>query len=347
MTDILSRSIQQRADNSSRLSQLISATKGKQFEQHQEDINDQFNDQVNKYTSKINEFVQEKLQDKEEGINAIINTPMAYSFGKKSTKNAQYLYNNSDKIKTKVLDDIKKASKTKDDIAEKISGKVTELREGLQQKVDAIKNARSSIERVRANPEEWINSELDEGLLGGGARPPIPSPSMEPMTETIHRNIQNNPETNTNVTEREQPQEMDEIQRTPRQIAPVDEEIAPVSQGENLAVNASEDIGKTVAGDITGDITKDVAGNVTSNVTKSLAGEAAEAIAVAPEVVGVAAGVGALGYGLYELFSHHGKRPTAPIRPTDVKQAISTPYNITANILATSGQNLQRGSYSF
>ena len=346
MTDILSRSIQQRADNSSRLSQLISATKGKQFEQHQEDIENQFNDQVNKYTSKVNEFVQEKLQDKEEAVNAIISTPMAYSFGKKSTKNAQYLYNNSDKIKTKVLDDIKKAQKVKDDIADKISGKVTELREGLQQKVDAIKNATNSVERVRANPEEWINSELDEGLLGGGARPPIPSPSMEPMTETsIHRNIQNNPETNTNVAEREQPQdqEMDEIQRTPRQTAPVDEEIAPVSQGENLAVNASEDIGKTVVKDVAGDVTKDVA----SNVTKSIVGEAGEAIAIAPEVFGVAAGAGALGYGLYELFSHHGKRPTAPIRQTDVNRPISTPYNIQANILATSGSNLQRGSYSF
>ena len=167
---------------------------------------------------------------------------------------------------------------------------------------------------------------------------------MESMTEnaetSIHRNIQNNTQSNTNVRESEQPeQEMNEIRMTPRQTVSPDQEVAPVSQEENLAVNASEDIGGSVAKDITSDVAKDV--------TKSVASEAAEAIAVAPEVFGVAAGVGALGYGLYELFSHHEKRPTAPIRPQDIKQAISTPYNITANILATSGQNLQRGSYSF
>jgi uncharacterized protein with von Willebrand factor type A (vWA) domain len=210
MTDILSRQIQQRADNSSRLSQLINATKGKQFEEHQTNVEDQFNDQVNKYTSKVNEFVQERLAEHEEAATAILNAPIAYSFGKKSAKNAQYLYDNSDKIKTKVLDDIKKAGKVKDDIAEKISGKVSELRQGLEERVNSIKNAASSIERVRNNPEEWINSELDERLLGGSSRPPVPSPSMEPMTETvepsIHRNIQNNPETNTNVAEREQPE---------------------------------------------------------------------------------------------------------------------------------------------
>lgn len=339
MTDILSRQIQQRADNSSRLSQLISATKGKAFEEHQDDVQNQFNDQVNKYTSKVNEFVQEKLQGHEEAVSAIISTPMAYSFGKKSAKNATYLYDNSDKIKTKVLDDIKKASKVKDDIAEKISGKVSEMREGLQQRVDAVKNAAKSVERIRNNPEEWINSELDEGLLGGGGQP-IPEPSIEPMTEsTIHRNIQNNPESNTSITEREQPedtlgassarvdeQEMDEIQRTPRQTVSPDEEVSPVSQVESKAIKTTESLGKDIA---------------------KIAPEEEETIAVAPEVAGVAVGAAALGYGLYELFSHHDKRPVAPIRPTDVKQAVQTPYNIQATILPTSGQQLQMGSYSF
>jgi hypothetical protein len=103
-----------------------------------------------------------------------------------------------------------------------------------------------------------------------------------------------------------------------------------VSQEEKTAVKTSESLGKKISKFLPGE------------------GEEAEAaLSFAPEVAGVAVGAAALGYGLYELFSHHEKRPVAPIRPQDVKQAISIPYNIQATILPTSGQQLQSGSYSF
>ena len=333
MADVLSRQIQSRANNSNRLSQLISATKGKQFEEHQENVNEIFNDNVNKYTSKVNEFVQERLQDHEEAVNAIMATPMAYSFGKKSTQNARYLYKNSDKIKTQVLDDIKKASKIKDDIAQKVSGKVSDLRQNLSDRVDSI--------RTSVSPNN-TNIELQNNLLGAQestettesmAMGPQPARGLSrPIEENNHRNIdsENTQERNqTRVNQEREPTE-DEIQPREQRPGEADGEVNAVSQEENTAVKTSESLGKKISKFLPGE------------------GEEVEAsFAIAPEIVGGVAGAAALGYGLYELFSHHDKRPIAPIRPSDVNAAVTTSYNLGSNILATSAQNLQAGSYSF
>lgn len=325
MTDILSRQIQQRADNSSRLSQLISATKGKSFEEHQEDVQNKFNDSVNKYTTKVNAFVQEKLADKEESVQAIMGAPMAYSFAKKSTKNAFYLTGNKDKIKNKVLDDIKNADKKFQDIKDTISGKATQFRNELQQRVNSVRSTiQSRVPQATNNTDD-----LENGLLGFESGP-ISEPSMTPMTgppePSILQNV--NRGAGTNVAERGN--DMAEPE--------------PSVNAQNIGNDVTENI-RTDA-----ESTLENIGNKLSNLLdKPFFNQPAteEAIAIAPEFAGVTAGAAALGYGVYELFSHHSKKPSAPIRPQQINQAITTPYNIQANILATSGQQLQRGSYAF
>lgn len=323
MNDFLRSQVSQRASNSDRVSQLISQSKGSQFENWREDADKLFQSKLQQYSDDLQGNLQKELSAKSEGVGILTSVPDIYKLGQGGYKNVLGSYGKGVFDRTAV--ELNKGKdKVNSYVERKVGVNVQKTAKDISNRVGQIKDQLSGKPRqldmgvpVQVERTETRQAGEDMSEIGTG-RAVEPGSEVNRAVYTQEQGIISNPEIETR------------------------DAMANVSS----RTNATADVSSAVKTESKITTAADDVSNVISKVEPIAA--ATEETPPGMALAGALAVVGGLAFGIDELFGHHSHKPKKPQLPTFSSGVVNTPYNISATILPNvSSQTQQQGTTTF
>jgi len=316
MNDFLRSQVSQRASNSDRVSQLISQSKGSQFENWREDADKLFQSKLQQYSDDLQGNLQKELSAKSEGVGILTSVPDIYKLGQGGYKNVLGSYGKGvfdrsavelNKGKDKVNSFIeRKVGVNVEKGAKNISNRVSQIKDQLNGKPRQL-DMGVPVQAERTEPRQ-----ASEDMSGITTRATEPGGEENRAVYTQEQGIVSNPETETR------------------------DAMANVS----TKTNATADVSSAVKTESKITTAADDVGNVIGKVEPIAA--ATEETPPGMALAGALAVVGGLAFGIDELFGHHSHKPKKPQLPTFSSGVVNTPYNISATILPNVSSQTQQ-----
>ena len=378
MDSFLSEQIGQRASNTNRLKDLISSNKNR-FESEWKNVaNEKFQTGLSEYTAKLQNSVANDIANQAEITGVLSNVPTFYSLGQGTYKNIlskggkeifdkqakRYIDNNKS-----LIDEYNVFEKKVGDVASKVTDKINNIKSVINKKAEQVLG---NVDEVRGN----VTDTLDDLMLGGeqneimesGQRlystgvqevsRPTSSLELGDLTNTTRPQV-NEPEP-MELSEPIETGDVSNLLSTDEESAienvniPIDENIPdPLTtpSTEPVAVEPTVEPAAAVGGEeaaAAGVVGEEAAG-AASAAGAAGGGEAATVAAAAAlgpgaALLGAGFAAAAIGYSIYDLFTHHSHKPKKVFRdPTTILPAIQSSYNISKTILPSSVQTLASG----
>lgn len=321
MNDFLRSQVSQRASNSDRVSQLISQTKGSQFENWREDADKLFQSKLQQYSDDLQGNLQKELSAKSEGVGILTSVPDIYKLGQGGYKNVLGSYGKG-VFDRSAVELNKGKDKVNSFIERKVGVNVEKGAKNISNRVGQIKDQLNGKPRqldmgVPVQAERTEPRQASEDMSGITTRATEPGGENRAVY-TQEQGIVSNPETETR------------------------DAMANVS----TKTNATADVSSAVKTESKITSAADDVGNVIGKVEPIAA--ATEETPPGMALAGALAVVGGLAFGIDELFGHHSHKPKKPQLPTFSSGVVNTPYNISATILPNvSSQTQQQGTTTF
>ncbi len=322
MNDFLRSQVSQRASNSDRVSQLISQTKGSQFENWREDADKLFQSKLQQYSDDLQGNLQKELSAKSEGVGILTSVPDIYKLGQGGYKNVLGSYGKG-VFDRSAVELNKGKDKVNSFIERKVGVNVEKGAKNISNRVGQIKDQLNGKPRqldmgVPVQAERTEPRQASEDMSGITTRATEPGGEENRAVYTQEQGIVSNPETETR------------------------DAMANVS----TKTNATADVSSAVKTESKITSAADDVGNVIGKVEPIAA--ATEETPPGMALAGALAVVGGLAFGIDELFGHHSHKPKKPQLPTFSSGVVNTPYNISATILPNvSSQTQQQGTTTF
>ena len=374
MDSFLSEQIGQRASNTNRLKDLISSNKNR-FESEWKNVaNEKFQTGLSEYTAKLQNSVANDIANQAEITGVLSNVPTFYSLGQGTYKNIlskggkeifdkqakRYIDNNK-----RLIDDYNVFEKKVGDVTSKVTDKINNIKSVINKKAEQVLG---NVDEVRGN----VTDTLDDLMLGGeqneimesGQRlystgvqevsRPTSSLELGDLTNTARPQV-NEPEP-MELSEPIETGDVSNLLSTDEQSAleniniPIDESVPdPLTtpSTEPVAVEptveSSAAIGEESAA-VSGAIGEEaVSGAIGGSEAATVAASAAT-LGPGAALLGAGFAAAAIGYSIYDLFTHHSHKPKKVFRdPTTILPAIQSSYNISKTILPSSVQTLSSG----
>ncbi len=321
MNDFLRSQVSQRASNSDRVSQLISQSKGSQFENWREDADKLFQSKLQQYSDDLQGNLQKELSAKSEGVGILTSVPDIYKLGQGGYKNVLGSYGKG-VFDRSAVELNKGKDKVNSFIERKVGVNVEKGAKNISNRVGQIKDQLNGKPRqldmgVPVQAERTEPRQASEDMSGITTRATEPGGENRAVY-TQEQGIVSNPETETR------------------------DAMANVS----TKTNATADVSSAVKTESKITTAADDVGNVIGKVEPIAA--ATEETPPGMALAGALAVVGGLAFGIDELFGHHSHKPKKPQLPTFSSGVVNTPYNISATILPNvSSQTQQQGTTTF
>ncbi len=322
MNDFLRSQVSQRASNSDRVSQLISQSKGSQFENWREDADKLFQSKLQQYSDDLQGNLQKELSAKSEGVGILTSVPDIYKLGQGGYKNVLGSYGKG-VFDRSAVELNKGKDKVNSFIERKVGVNVEKGAKNISNRVGQIKDQLNGKPRqldmgVPVQAERTEPRQASEDMSGITTRATEPGGEENRAVYTQEQGIVSNPETETR------------------------DAMANVS----TKTNATADVSSAVKTESKITTAADDVGNVIGKVEPIAA--ATEETPPGMALAGALAVVGGLAFGIDELFGHHSHKPKKPQLPTFSSGVVNTPYNISATILPNvSSQTQQQGTTTF
>ena len=375
MDSFLSEQIGQRASNTNRLKDLISSNKNR-FESEWKNVaNEKFQTGLSEYTAKLQNSVANDIANQAEITGVLSNVPTFYSLGQGTYKNIlskggkeifdkqakRYIDNNKS-----LIDEYNVFEKKVGDVASKVTDKINNIKSVINKKAEQVLG---NVDEVRGN----VTDTLDDLMLGGeqneimesGQRlystgvqevsRPTSSLELGDLTNTTRPQV-NEPEP-MELSEPIETGDVSNLLSTDEESAienvniPIDENIPdPLTtpSTEPVAVEPTVEPAAAVGGEeaagAAGAIGEEaVAAGVSGSEAATVAASAAS-LGPGAALLGAGFAAAAIGYCIYDLFTHHSHKPKKVFRdPTTILPAIQSSYNISKTILPSSVQTLASG----
>ncbi len=322
MNDFLRSQVSQRASNSDRVSQLISQSKGSQFENWREDADKLFQSKLQQYSDDLQGNLQKELSAKSEGVGILTSVPDIYKLGQGGYKNVLGSYGKG-VFDRSAVELNKGKDKVNSFIERKVGVNVEKGAKNISNRVGQIKDQLNGKPRqldmgVPVQAERTEPRQASEDMSGITTRATEPGGEENRAVYTQEQGIVSNPETETR------------------------DAMANVS----TKTNATADVSSAVKTESKITSAADDVSNVISKVEPIAA--ATEETPPGMALAGALAVVGGLAFGIDELFGHHSHKPKKPQLPTFSSGVVNTPYNISGTILPNvSSQTQQQGTTTF
>ncbi len=322
MNDFLRSQVSQRASNSDRVSQLISQSKGSQFENWREDADKLFQSKLQQYSDDLQGNLQKELSAKSEGVGILTSVPDIYKLGQGGYKNVLGSYGKG-VFDRSAIELNKGKDKVNSFIERKVGVNVQKSAKNISNRVGQVKDQLSGKPRqldmgVPVQAERTETRQASEDMSSITKRATEPGGEENRAVYTQEQGIVSNPETETR------------------------DAMANVS----TKTNATADVSSAVKTESKITSAADDVGNVIGKVEPIAA--ATEETPPGMALAGALAVVGGLAFGIDELFGHHSHKPKKPQLPTFSSGVVNTPYNISATILPNvSSQTQQQGTTTF
>ena len=375
MDSFLSEQIGQRASNTNRLKDLISSNKNR-FESEWKNVaNEKFQTGLSEYTAKLQNSVANDIANQAEITGVLSNVPTFYSLGQGTYKNIlskggkeifdkqakRYIDNNKS-----LIDEYNVFEKKVGDVASKVTDKINNIKSVINKKAEQVLG---NVDEVRGN----VTDTLDDLMLGGeqneimesGQRlystgvqevsRPTSSLELGDLTNTARPQV-NEPEP-MELSEPIETGDVSNLLSTDEQSAlenvniPIDESVPdPLTTPSTEPVAVEPTVESAAAGGeetaAAGAIGEEAGAIGATGVSGSEAATVAAAASLGPGAALLGAGfaAAAIGYSIYDLFTHHSHKPKKVFRdPTTILPAIQSSYNISKTILPSSVQTLASG----
>ncbi len=321
MNDFLRSQVSQRASNSDRVSQLISQSKGNQFEAWREDADKLFQSKLQQYSDDLQGNLQKELSAKSEGVGILTSVPDIYKLGQGGYKNVLGSYGKG-VFDRSAVELNKGKDKVNSFIERKVGVNVEKGAKNISNRVGQIKD------QLNGKPRQ-----LDMGVPVQAERTE-PRQASEDMSSITRRATEPGGENRAVYTQEQGIVSNPEIETR--------DAMANVS----TKTNATADVSSAVKTESKITSAADDVSNVISKVEPIAA--ATEETPPGMALAGALAVVGGLAFGIDELFGHHSHKPKKPQLPTFSSGVVNTPYNISATILPNvSSQTQQQGTTTF
>ena len=375
MDSFLSEQIGQRASNTNRLKDLISSNKNR-FESEWKNVaNEKFQTGLSEYTAKLQNSVANDIANQAEITGVLSNVPTFYSLGQGTYKNIlskggkeifdkqakRYIDNNK-----RLIDDYNVFEKKVGDVASKVTDKINNIKSVINKKAEQVLG---NVDEVRGN----VTDTLDDLMLGGeqneimesGQRlystgvqevsRPTSSLELGDFTNTPRPQV-NEPEP-MQLSEPIETGDVSNLLSTDEQSAienvniPIDESVPdPLTtpSTEPVAVEPTVEPVAATSGEeaaAAGTIGEEAVGaGISGGETGATVAASAAALGPGAALLGAGFAAAAIGYSIYDLFTHHSHKPKKVFRdPTTILPAIQSSYNISKTILPSSVQTLASG----